>query len=443
MDGVSGPWLEWWQDFVMWWRLWRTPPVLRQLFGLVVVLGLAWIVDRLLRRFQARRMGNGLSGQRKIPAVLWAARFPLLVLLLGGLALAVYSAAGWPTRTLQRLVSLFWFVAAYAVVAKSLEVLLPPGQARRIISRVLLPLLAVLVVLHLVGLLPVLWAWASAPALAFASTRITPASIGLGVLIVIGSVLAAKWGKALFMRAIVPRTHADPKLARSVAGFVQLVIVILGCWIALRSLGVEFSNLTLLLSALTVGIGFGLQDVIKNVMGGVILLSEGHMRPGEVFEIGGETGVVERIGLRSTTIRAWDRSLVIVPNSYLIAEKVSDLTGSQRVEVTVGVSCDADPRLVERLLLEMAAAHPLVLDAPEPTVFFATLGESSFDFVLYCFVRDRSEVIRTRSDLHYTVVETFRANGVEMPYPQRDLHLRSGPWGQMPVPHVDKSGDLR
>lgn len=430
----DNPWLEWWQDFSQWLRVWRTPDVLNQFAALGVVLAVALVLDRLLERHRARWVGDAPLEQRKIRTLLWSAKFPLLVLLLGAMAQAFYSAAGWPRSTLGRLVSLFWYVAAFALVAKGLGILVPPSDARRLIRRILLPLLALVGFLHLTGLLAALWSWAGQPLFSLASGKITLASIGLALGIVFAFWLAAKGGKALFLKRILPRTDTDPQLAFSVAGFVQFAIVVAGLWIAIGTLGMQFSNLTLLISALTVGIGFGLQDVIKNVMGGVILLGEGHVRPNEVFKIGGETGRVERIGIRSTTLRTWDGAQVIIPNADLISEKVTDLTDANRVEIAVGVSCDADPRLAERLLLEVAAAHPLVVDEPAPSVFFTGLGTSTFDFTLYCYVENRAEIVVTKSDLHYAVVETFRQNDLEMPYPQYDLHLRSGSWQKVIPP---------
>jgi small-conductance mechanosensitive channel len=425
----NNPWQEWWQDTTFQWQTLTWGEALRQLAMLGVILVLALIVDRILERHRARWLGDE-PGERRIRSVLLVAKFPLLVLLLGYLALYIHVAIGWPDDALRRVVLFFWFVAAYAIVAKTVTMMVPAHNARQIIRRILLPLLAVLGVLHLTGLLPVLWTWASQVVITLESERVTLASIVLGLGIVAGFWLVARWGKTIFLRTILPRTHADLALARSIASFVQFVVIAVGLWIAFGTLGVEFSSLTLLLSALTVGVGFGLQDVVKNVMGGVILLTEGHIRPGEMFKIGGETGVVERIGLRSTTIRALDKAQVIVPNSYLIAEKVSDLTGLQRLEVTVGVACDSDPRLAERLLHEIAQAHSKVLDDPPPSVYFTNLGESTFDFTLYCFVADRSEIARTKSDLHYAIVETFRQYDLEMPYPQREVHVR-GSWGQV------------
>ncbi|MGC9332975.1 MAG: mechanosensitive ion channel family protein, partial [Anaerolineae bacterium] len=161
----------------------------------------------------------------------------------------------------------------------------------------------------------------------------------------------------------------------------------------------------------------------------MILLAEGHVRPDEVFNITDETGTIERIGIRSTTLRTFDGAQVIIPNANLITEKISDLTDARRITIQVGASTAADPRLVERLLLEIAASHPDVVDDPAPSVVFDGFGESTFDFALYCHVADRSQLIATRSDLRYAVVEVFDRQGVDMPFRQLDVHFRSG-WSQ-------------
>jgi len=431
---MTNPWLEWWEDLTLEWTRLSSSAVQYQLTVLGAALALALILDRILERYRTRWLGEPPPVRYKMRTILWAAKFPLLVLVLGNLALSICSATGSPTYSLRQLVMLFWFIAAYALLAKAVVVLLPVSDAHRIVRRALLPLLTIVGILHLTGLLAALGKWASQPVITFASEKITLASIWLALAIVVGSWIAARGGKAVFLKTVLPRTETDPEVARSVAGFLQFAIIVAGCWIAVATLGVQFSSLTLLVSALTVGIGFGLQDVIKNVVGGVILLGEGHVRPNEVFKIGDESGVIERIGIRSTTIRAWDGAQVIVPNAALIAEKIIDLTDSRRVQINVGVSCQAPPRLAERLLLEIAAAHPDVLDDPPPSVFFTNLGESTLDFSLYCFVGDRAKVARTKSDLHHAVVETFRQHNLEMPYRQLDLHLRSGSWEQLIPP---------
>jgi small-conductance mechanosensitive channel len=407
------------------WRMLNSSVVRGQLLALAAALLAALIVDRLLERH--RRQAVGDPQVHRLRAILWAAKYPALALIFGYLALSIYNATGKPSYTLNKLVTLFWFLLAYALIARTVAVLLPRGDARQLIRRILLPALAVLAILHLLGLLAVFWEWATRPAFTLASGTITLANIGTSLGLVLLSYLAARGGKYLFLRSVLPRTETDPNLAQSVAGFVQFTIIVIGVWVAIASLGLQLSNLTLFVSALTVGIGFGLQDVIKNVMGGLILLGEGHVLPNEVFTIGDETGTVERIGLRSTTIRTFDGAQVIIPNADLITEKVSDLTDSKRIEIIVGVSVTSDIRRAEQVLLNLAEAHDAIADDPAPAVIFSNLGESTYDLGLYCWVHDRSLLVRTRSDLLFAIVETFDREGIEMPFRQLDVHLRGGP----------------
>lgn len=421
---MTNPWVKWWENLQRQWTLMSASVIQAQLLVLGATLLAALSIDRVLEQYRDSWVGE--PEQHRLRAILWAAKYPALALLFGYVALSIYSATGRPSYTLQRLVSLFWFVLAYALVTKAVTVLLPTGEARRIIRRTLLPALAILGILHVIGLLGVIWDWATQPLFSASWGTVTTAKILTAVAIAVAFWFGARLARSVFLRAVLPRTKTDPDLAQSAASFVQFAIVIVGVWMAIATLGVQLSNLTLLISALTVGIGFGLQDVIKNVMGGMILLSEGNVRPNEVFEIAGESGIVERIGIRSTTVRKWDGSQVIIPNADLITEKITDMTDSRRVDVQVGVSTDVDPRLVERLLLEIARTQPDVVDDPEPSVVFDSFGESTFDFSLYCFVADRSQVIATRSALRYAIVETFDQQGVEMPFRQLDVHLRSG-----------------
>lgn len=421
---MDNPFVDWWGTLVDGGSAHSLQDIVSQLAGLGITLLLALLLDRLLERLGEQRLGTR-SEKHRLRSILWATKFPILVLLLGYLVTAIYNAMGWPYSLLHKSVTLFWYVAGYAFLAKCAAVLLPTDEARRLTRRVLLPLLVVLGVLHLLVLPSAMWTWARAQIVLLASTELSLAGIWFALLIAAGFWIAAIFGKALFLRAILPRSQFDPSLARSIAGFVQFGIIVVGLWLAASSLGFSFSNLTLLIGAFTVGIGFGLQDVVRNVMGGLILLSEGLVRPGDVFEIGDDPGVVERIGIRTTTVRTWDGAQVIVPNSYLISEKVVDLTAAQRVEIAVSISRSEDPRRVERLLKEIASSHPDVLESPAPSVYFTNLGDGSLDLTLYCHTTDRANVARIESDLRFTVVDAFRQHEVELPYPHLDL-LRPG-----------------
>jgi small-conductance mechanosensitive channel len=421
---VTNPWVKWWEDSQRQWTLLNTSVIQIQLLVLGAALLAALSIDRMLEQYRDSWVGD--PARHRLRVILWAAKYPALALLFGYLALSIYSATGRPSYTLSRLVSLFWFVLGYALVAKSVVVLQPASKARQTIRRILLPALAILGLLHILGLLAVLWDWATQPLFSAEWGTVTAAKVLTGVAIAVAFWIGAQVTKSIFLHRVLPRTETDPGLAQSAATFVQFAIIVIGLWTAVASLGLQLSNLTLLVSALTVGIGFGLQDVIKNIMGGMILLAEGHVRPDEVFKITDETGSIERIGIRSTTLRTLDGAQVIIPNASLITEKISDLTDARRITIQVGASTAADPRLVERLLLEIAASHPDVVDDPAPSVVFDGFGESTFDFALHCHVADRSQLISTPSDLRYAVVEVFDRQGVDMPFRQLDVHLRSG-----------------
>lgn len=430
-------WHDWQQQLTLQWNLMDSPVILRQLGVLGAVVVVALLINLLLDRREERVLG-GSEEKSRLRTTLRAAKLPVLILLLGHLALALYKTTGRPTFTLNRLVNAFWFIAGFALVSKAAVVLFSVTEARRFVRRLLLPLAALLVILHMIGLLPVVWALAHQPLVTLNSGQISWGSFIVALLLVLVVWYGARAGKALFLRAVLPRTETDLDLARSVATFVQVTIVFVGFWAALVIVGVEFSSLTLFISALTVGIGFGLQDLIKNIMGGIILLGEGHVRPKEVFEIGGETGVVERIGLRSTTVRNWDGAQVIVPNSFLITEKIKDLTELRRIDITVGIAADADPSLAKQLLLEIASDHPDIVDDPPPSVYFLNFGSSSLDLTLYCHVPSRSVLFATKSDLHFAILSTMRAHHIEIPNPQYDIHL----WPKSEIQSPSQSGSI-
>ncbi len=416
---MSDPWTEWWEQTQLRFALLTVPAVQVQILALAVALLAALAMERFLDRTR-----GGWMGSSHLRAVIWAAKFPLLALVYGYVVLAIFSVTGRASYLLGRLVTVFWYIAGYMVLAEVVMLVMPPGQARRIVRRVLLPLLAVVSVLHILGLLEPLRQWLSQWTLTLGTSTIDGASIVLAIGAMLLFWLVARLGHDLLLDALLPRTQTDPLLSRSAATFVQFAIIVAGFWVALSLLGLELSNLTLVVSALTVGIGFGLQDVIKNLVGGLILLSERYVRPNQPFLISGHSGIVEHIGLRSTLLRSADGTRVIIPNADLVVEKVSDLSSQRRVEIRIGVSREADPRRVEELLLELAMAHPHVVSDPAPTVVFQGFGQSTHDFVLYCFVAERPQLEPTASALRYALVETFCQHQIEVPGPQIGVSLR-------------------
>ncbi|MDH4320269.1 MAG: mechanosensitive ion channel [Desulfobulbaceae bacterium] len=201
----------------------------------------------------------------------------------------------------------------------------------------------------------------------------------------------------------------------------------------LAAAGVDFTNLAVIAGALSVGIGFGLQNIVNNFVSGLILLLEQPIKRGDWVRVGDTEGYVHKISVRSTIIQTFDRADVIVPNSDLIATPVTNLMLQDRlgrVKVAVGVAYGSDTGKVKRLLEEVAHNHPLVIkdeNAPRPEVFFVAFGESSLDFELRCFIHDVNQIFVVRSDLNFAIDAIFRDNQIQIPFPQRDLHVISLP----------------
>jgi small-conductance mechanosensitive channel len=202
-----------------------------------------------------------------------------------------------------------------------------------------------------------------------------------------------------------------------------------GLFIGLQSLGVNLNSLIVFGGAVGVGIGLGLQNVVSNFVAGLILLVEQPIRIGDRIETKDTFGDVVKIAARSTWIRTNDNVVIIVPNSDFINNAVTNWTANDpnvRISISVGVSYSSNPEQVRDLLLQAAAAHKDVLADPEPDVIFAGYGDNSLDFVLRVWTSTRAHTpLILKSDLYFELFKIFSVQGIELPFPQRDLHIRS------------------
>jgi potassium efflux system protein len=227
-------------------------------------------------------------------------------------------------------------------------------------------------------------------------------------------------------RRILTPTEMDPGVRnslRTAAGYLAVIVVLL---MAFAAAGVDFSNIAIVAGALSVGIGFGLQSIVNNFVSGLILLAERPIRVGDWVQVSGGEGTVRKINVRSTEIETFDRCAIIVPNSSLISESVQNWTHGDllgRVRVAIGVSYDADPKQVEEILLKCAREHARALQFPEPTVLFKDFGASSLDFEVRVFIDDVNWVAFVGSDLRFSIHKALKEAGIEIPFPQRDVHV--------------------
>ncbi|MHC4166768.1 MAG: mechanosensitive ion channel family protein [Planctomycetota bacterium] len=259
------------------------------------------------------------------------------------------------------------------------------------------------------------------------SQRITVGLIITSAGILYGSFLASWIVQKLVMDEVLLKRHVQKGVRLSMARLVHYVIILTGFIIALSTFGFDVTKLTIILSALGVGLGFGLQSIVNNFVSGLILLFERPVRVGDTIELGGKWAEIRRIGLRSTTVQTLDHADVIIPNSDLIANQVTNWTLSNRqirLTIPVGVAYGSDVSLVTETLSKCADTNSLVAKTPAPQVLFLSFGESSLDFELRVWVMDADHRLKVRSELHQEIDRSFREAKIEIAFPQRDLHLR-------------------
>jgi small-conductance mechanosensitive channel len=248
------------------------------------------------------------------------------------------------------------------------------------------------------------------------------------VLCLYGSLLISRAVQSILSEEVFPRRGLERGVQISMGHLIHYAILLVGFLLALATLGVNFTNITIIGGALGVGIGFGLQTIVNNFVSGLILLFERPVRIGDYIEIQGLWGEIKKIGLRATTVETFDRADIVIPNSDLVANQVTNWTRTNRLvrlTIPVGVAYGSDVPLVMKILLECAHENPSVMSSPEPQVLFRGFGDSSLDFELRVFLSDIDYRLIAQSEILQEIDREFRLNDVEIPFPQRDLHLRS------------------
>ncbi len=259
-------------------------------------------------------------------------------------------------------------------------------------------------------------------------TPVTVSSIVIFVVVFLGFIVFSKLLTRMLGSRILSRFQIDDATRYNLERITYYVIIVIGAIISFQFIGIDLSGLAVIFGLLSVGIGFGLQNVTSNFIAGLILLFERPIKIGDRVTVGDTEGDVIAINIRSTTIRSLNNIAIIVPNSEFISERVTNWSHGDkkiRIDVDVGVSYTSNLDTVLRCLHEVAAESEQVLKDPEPLVHFIEFGDSSWNMRMRCWIDDPKLHWRIRSDLNCAVVRKFRENGVEIPYPQRDLHLRS------------------
>jgi small-conductance mechanosensitive channel len=257
------------------------------------------------------------------------------------------------------------------------------------------------------------------------ATEISIEGLAIFLLVLVSAILVSRLLRFILTEEIFPRSD----LPRGVPGAVDVLtrygVLLLGFMIALAAAGADFSRVTLLISALGVGIGFGLQNVVNNFVSGLILIFEHPVQVGDVVEVGSSSGEVRKIGFRASVLRTPDGADVVIPNSELVGARFINWSLSdrlRRISIPVGVAYGSDPDRVTEILLGVARKHPAVLAHPAPFVIFDRFGDSALNFTLFCWSSVDSFFV-ARSELTIAINNAFKEAGVQIPFPQQDVHV--------------------
>jgi small-conductance mechanosensitive channel len=255
---------------------------------------------------------------------------------------------------------------------------------------------------------------------------ITTGSVLLGVVVVVVAIVFANV-LAFFVKRLVRSRGGSQGAQFAIAKIVRYAGIGLGVLEAVNAMGMRLDALLAASTVLAVGIGFGLQNIAQNFISGLILLVEQPVRHGDFIRVDNVLGTVDDIGLRATTVVTRDEVTIVVPNSALISGQVvnhSRPTTSLRIQITVGVAYGTDMQRVVDALLAVARSDEGVLPEPAPEVRLEDFGESSLVMALFCWIPNAREDLRTSSALRFAIEKRFRADGIEMPFPQRDVRVK-------------------
>lgn len=258
-------------------------------------------------------------------------------------------------------------------------------------------------------------------------------TIGLVLTLILSFValfVISEWVRRFLVKQVLKKTQIANGTKESIGTMVKYLIIVGGFFSILQTNGIDLSAFGVLAGAIGVGIGFGLQNITNNFISGLIILFEQPIKVGDRIEVGDVSGDVVKISARATTVVTNDNISIIVPNSQFIDSAVINWSHNEhkiRFNFPVGVSYKEDPEKIKSILIDIAKANPGVLENPLPDVLFDSYGDNSLNFNLRIWTSDyvnKPKVLQ--SQLYYAIFKRFTAEKIEIPYPQRDLHLRSG-----------------
>jgi potassium-dependent mechanosensitive channel len=265
----------------------------------------------------------------------------------------------------------------------------------------------------------------------FGRITVSVSSMILGLLVMLVTIVVSRWASSLLDRRLSNRRHIDPGLRYTICRLAKYVVVTIGMLVALKqAFAIDLTSIAVIFTALSVGIGFGLQYIAADIASGFILLFERPIRIGDRITIGEDEGDVQSINLRTTVVTTNDRIAIIVPNSKLVGQRVVNWSYGDpraRISIPIGVADDSDIELVTATLIRAAQGVSNVLEEPKPRVQFLKFGDYSLDFRLLVWTNQPRRHVQIRSDINYRIARLFRERSIRIPYPTQEFLLKGIP----------------
>jgi small-conductance mechanosensitive channel len=261
-------------------------------------------------------------------------------------------------------------------------------------------------------------------------TRITILNVAYLIIFLVFFTFLSRIIREALQNRVLPRTRLDIGARASFVNVVIYAFWILAIYTGINILGINLSSLAFMAGALGIGIGFGLQSVVNNFVSGIILLFDPSIQVGDMVQIGEDWGTVNRINIRTTIVQTFDNASLIIPNSEMLSNKVTNWSFKDpkvRRQVDVGVAYGSDVQLVRKILLEIVGDMPEIMDDPAPRVDFTDFGDSALVFRVRFWIASPEFWLNAPTELRFRIDEEFKKNNIEIAFPQQDIHIRSAP----------------
>ena len=412
-------------------------PIVRlQLLAISIAILLAWLLTRFLEpRIQKLQLQLKLYLPKYLETytkqcfiIIHYLLFPLSILITIWITKLLLLFGGSLVGLLNDWISLFLVLLFYRLFLGILYAFFAPTEVTFYHYRFLAPLFSFYIIREILSDLTNLESLSQVVLTSVFANALTIGSLFssiVGLYIWIGVLYGIK---DLLYLLITKQTKAEPGVVEGVLSSSRYLLIGFGIIVVLGQLGLNPTTVAAITGGLSVGLGFSLREILSNFISGILLFFEGALKPGDVIEVEGEIAVVKRVSIRATTVQTFNHVEKIVPNQKFLTSSVITYTGSDRIcryLIPVGVSYTSEPQQVIKILLKVAQEHPKVLKKPKPTVFLTEFGDSRINFELSVWLDNQIIQKPVTSDLNQAIWRAFAEQNIEIPFPQRDLHIRN------------------